>query len=116
LGTEVDDLAHAGVPRHQDEPRKIGVVHRQEARQRKIADRHRVGGKLRVQRPTDFGQDGLSRPSPYASTYSAMLVGAGTAKPSALRPSTWKRMASRISASTSGIVAPVATQPGRFGT
>ncbi len=42
---------------------------------------------------------GIRRQGVHASTYSAMLVGGGTSRPSALRPSIWKRMASRISAS-----------------
>jgi len=40
-----------------------------------------------------------------------MLVGCGTGRPSAFSPSMWKRIASRISASTAGTVSPVATQP-----
>ena len=44
------------------------------------------------------------------------LADLGTGNPSLRRPSRWKTIASRISHSTSGIDAPVATQPGRSGT
>jgi GNAT superfamily N-acetyltransferase len=50
---EVDDLDGAGVARHQDEPRIVGVVHEQHARERQIADRNGVAGKLRIERPCD---------------------------------------------------------------
>src|SRR6266540_4351459 len=52
----------------------------------------------------------------HASTYSAMLVDGGTGKPSSRRPSTWKRIAARISFSTAAMVSPVATHPRRSGT
>lgn len=50
-----------------------------------------------------------------ASTYSTMAAAAGSAQPSACKPSRWNAMAAFISASTSATVSPVATQPGRSG-
>lgn len=44
-----------------------------------------------------------------------MLVGCGTGNPSAFRPSMWKRIASRISCSTSATVAPGRHASGKIG-
>ena len=46
---EIDDLGDAGPARHQEQPRVIGVVDQQHARQRQVADRDGVGGELRVE-------------------------------------------------------------------
>ena len=51
----------------------------------------------------------------YASMYSAMDEGSGISKPSSRIPSMCMRIASRIRSSTSALVAPVATQPGKSG-
>lgn len=58
------------------------------------------------------------RPLTYAatSTYSTRLAGGGTGRPSSRKPSRWNAIASRISASTSPTVSPVATHPGMSGT
>ena len=50
------------------------------------------------------------------STYSTRLSGRGISVPSSRIPSRWNSMASRICASASSTVAPVATQPGKSGT
>ena len=55
VGAEVGELGDVQAPRHQDQPRIVGRIDRQHARQRELADRHGVGGELRVQRPARFG-------------------------------------------------------------
>src|SRR5581483_2512462 len=52
---QIDQLGEARPARHQDEPRVIGVVRQQHARQRQIADRNGIGGELRVEGPGRFG-------------------------------------------------------------
>jgi hypothetical protein len=48
--------------------------------------------------------------------YSAIEVGKGTSRPSSIKPSIWKRIASRISYSISATDEAVAMQPGKSGT
>ena len=46
---KVDEFGDAGPARHQNQPRVIGVVRQQDARQWHIADRNCVGSQLRVE-------------------------------------------------------------------
>jgi len=48
---EVDDLRDARPARHEHQPRVVCVTIDQQARKREVADRHGVGGKLRMQFP-----------------------------------------------------------------
>ena len=48
---KIDELDETGQPRHEDQPRIIGVVRQQHAGERQVADRNRVLRELRMQRP-----------------------------------------------------------------
>src|SRR5262249_39658917 len=47
---EIDQLARAGDPRHEDDPRKARVIHQAELGERQCADRVRVGREARIER------------------------------------------------------------------
>jgi hypothetical protein len=51
VAAEIGKLDGVRPARHQNEPRIIRCINCQEPRQSEIADKHGVGGKLRVQRP-----------------------------------------------------------------